>query len=39
MENTVVLYTSDHGDMLGSQGLTNKQLPYEESAHPDDPAL
>ncbi len=33
MENTVVLYTSDHGDMLGSQGLTNKQLPYEESAH------
>ena len=30
-ENTVVVYTSDHGDMLGSQGLTNKQVPYEES--------
>lgn len=30
-ENTIVVYTSDHGDMLGSQGLTNKQLPYEES--------
>jgi len=31
MENTVVVYTSDHGDMLGSQGVTNKQWPYEES--------
>ena len=30
-EDTIVVYTSDHGDMLGSQGLTNKQLPYEES--------
>lgn len=30
-DNTVIVYTSDHGDMLGSQGLTNKQLPYEES--------
>lgn len=30
-ENTIVVYTSDHGDQLGSQGLTNKQLPYEES--------
>ena len=30
-ENTIVVYTSDHGDMLGSQGLTNKQLPYDES--------
>ncbi len=29
--NTIVVYTSDHGDMLGSQGLTNKQLPYDES--------
>jgi arylsulfatase A-like enzyme len=32
-KNTLVVYTSDHGDMLGSQGLTNKQLPYEESIH------
>jgi arylsulfatase A-like enzyme len=30
-ENTIVVYTSDHGDMLGSQGWTNKQLPFEES--------
>ncbi len=30
-DDTIVVYTSDHGDMLGSQGLTNKQLPYEES--------
>lgn len=29
--DTLVVYTSDHGDMIGSQGLTNKQLPYEES--------
>lgn len=31
MENTIILYTSDHGDMLGSQGFMNKQFPYEES--------
>lgn len=30
-DDTIVVYTSDHGDMLGSQGLTRKQLPYEES--------
>jgi arylsulfatase A-like enzyme len=30
-DNTIVVYTSDHGDMIGSHGLTNKQLPYEES--------
>ena len=30
-ERTVVVYTSDHGDMLGSQGFLNKQLPFEES--------
>jgi arylsulfatase A-like enzyme len=29
--NTIVVYTSDHGDMLGSQGFTNKQLPYDEA--------
>lgn len=33
LDNTLVVYTSDHGDMLGSHGLTNKQWPYEESAH------
>jgi arylsulfatase A-like enzyme len=31
LENTIVVYTSDHGDMLGSQGWTNKQLPFDES--------
>ncbi|MFI2857731.1 sulfatase [Paenibacillus sp. JSM ZJ436] len=31
LSNTIIVYTSDHGDMLGSQGMTNKQLPYEES--------
>jgi arylsulfatase A-like enzyme len=30
-ENTIVVYTSDHGDQLGSQGYANKQLPFEES--------
>jgi len=29
--DTVVIYTSDHGDMLGSQGLQKKQLPHDES--------
>ena len=30
-DDTLVVYTADHGDMLGSQGLRDKQLPYEES--------
>jgi arylsulfatase A-like enzyme len=30
-ENTLLVYVSDHGDMLGSQGYTNKQLPFYES--------
>ena len=30
-ENTIVVFTSDHGDMLGSQGLIKKQKPWEES--------
>jgi len=30
-DETIVVYTSDHGDMLGSQGYVNKQLPYEEA--------
>lgn len=30
-EDTVVIFTSDHGDMLGSHGETSKQRPYEES--------
>ncbi len=30
-ENTLVIFTSDHGDMLGSQGLRKKQSPWDES--------
>jgi len=30
-DDTIVVYTSDHGDMLGSQGKLMKQLPYDES--------
>lgn len=30
-ENTIVLVTSDHGAMLGSQGLRLKRKPWEES--------
>ena len=31
-ENTIVVFTADHGDMLGSQGMIRKQKPYDESA-------
>jgi len=31
-EDTLVVFTADHGDMLGSQGLEFKGVPYEESA-------
>jgi arylsulfatase A-like enzyme len=31
-DDTVVVFTSDHGDMQGSHGLTNKCQPYEESS-------
>jgi arylsulfatase A-like enzyme len=30
-DNTILIFTSDHGDMLGSQGQTNKQQLYDES--------
>lgn len=30
-ENTIFLFTSDHGDMLGSQGEQRKQRPWDES--------
>lgn len=29
--DTIVLFISDHGNMLGSQGWTGKQVPWEES--------
>ena len=31
LENTIVVFTSDHGDNLGSHRQTGKQLPFEES--------
>ncbi|MGC9454507.1 MAG: sulfatase family protein [Phycisphaerae bacterium] len=31
VEDTLVIFTSDHGDMLHSHGLTGKQQPWEES--------
>ena len=30
-QETIFLFFSDHGDMLGSQGMDKKQKPYEES--------
>lgn len=30
-DNTIFVFTSDHGDMLGSHGARNKQQPYAES--------
>ena len=30
-DNTILVFTSDHGDMLGSQGHRLKQRPWEES--------
>lgn len=30
-ESTLVVFTSDHGDMLGSQGHERKQRPWDES--------
>ena len=44
-ENTIVMVSSDHGDMLGSHGARLKRKPWEESIrvpgivrHPDAPA-
>jgi arylsulfatase A-like enzyme len=31
LENTVILFFSDHGELNGSHGLRSKQWPYEES--------
>jgi arylsulfatase A-like enzyme len=30
-DNTIVVFTSDHGDMMRSQGLTTKLYPWDES--------
>ncbi|OXM15801.1 arylsulfatase [Paenibacillus herberti] len=31
--NTVIMFTSDHGELLGDHNLFGKSLPYEGSAH------
>ena len=31
LDNTILVFTSDHGDMLGSQGQSRKQRPWDES--------
>lgn len=33
LENTLVIFSSDHGEMLGDHGRWNKQVPYEGSVH------
>lgn len=32
-ENTLIIFTSDHGEMLGAHGLREKNIFLEESAH------
>ncbi len=32
-DNTLVIFLSDHGEMLGSHGMREKNVFYEESAH------
>lgn len=31
-ENTILVFSADHGDMLGSQGMMKKQKPFDECA-------
>jgi arylsulfatase A-like enzyme len=33
LENTVIIFSSDHGDMLGDHGYYEKHLPYNGSVH------
>ena len=32
-DNTLIVFTSDHGEMLGAHGLREKNVFYEESSH------
>ena len=32
-DNTLVIFTSDHGEMMGAHGMREKNVFYEESAH------
>lgn len=33
LNDTIIMFTSDHGEMLGDHNLFRKSLPYEGSAH------
>lgn len=33
LDNTLIIFTSDHGEMLGDRGVFQKVFPYEGSAH------
>ena len=33
MENTIIIFASDHGEMLGDQGMYQKSVAYEPSLH------
>lgn len=33
LDNTLIIYTSDHGEMLGAHGMREKNVFYEESVH------
>ena len=33
VDNTMIIFTADHGEMMGSHGLREKNVFYEESAH------
>jgi len=32
LDNTLIIFTSDHGDMCGQHGLVNKSVPLEDSS-------
>lgn len=32
-ENTIIIFTSDHGEMLGAHGMREKNVFFEESSH------
>ncbi len=33
LDNTIIIFTSDHGEMLGDRGMFMKGVPYEGAAH------
>ncbi|MGL1890626.1 MAG: sulfatase-like hydrolase/transferase [Spirochaetaceae bacterium] len=33
LDNTIIVFSSDHGDMLGDHGVYEKHLPYNGSTH------